>query len=46
MKAAGLVIYSGTANKAEDWKKYVEMGFDGILTDDPAALQAFLRGAR
>ena len=46
LKAAGLTIYSGTANKTEDWKKYVEMGFDGILTDDPAALQVFLRGAR
>jgi len=46
LQGAGLVVYSGTANTPEEWNKYVEMGFDGILTDDPAALRVFLRGAR
>ncbi len=43
LKRAGFVLYSGTANNEADWPKYVELGFDGILTDDPARLQEFLR---
>lgn len=42
LRSAGLKIFSGTANSAEDWKKYVEMKMDGILTDDPQGLMQFL----
>lgn len=45
LRAAGLILYSGTANSAADWQKYVTLGFDGILTDDPQGLQAFLDAA-
>ncbi len=43
LQKAGLKLYSGTSNKPEEWPRYVELGFDGILTDDPAALQEYLK---
>jgi glycerophosphoryl diester phosphodiesterase len=46
LKAAGLTLYSGTANSTAEWEKYVAAGFDGILTDDPAGLQEFLNSRR
>lgn len=42
LRKMGVKIYSGTANEPSQWKRYVELGFDGILTDDPAALRKFL----
>ena len=42
LQSAGIKILSGTANSADQWKKYVELGMDGILTDDPLALMQFL----
>lgn len=42
LKAAGVILYSGTANRPEDWAQYVSLGFDGILTDDPLRLLDFL----
>ena len=44
LQAAGLHIYSSTANTPSDWQKYVDLGMDGILTDDPAGLMEFLSG--
>ena len=44
LREAGLKLYSGTSNKPEEWPRYVELGFDGILTDDPAALGEYLKG--
>jgi glycerophosphoryl diester phosphodiesterase len=46
LKAAGYLLYSGTANTESDWQKYLDLGFDGILSDDPAHLQAFLKRSR
>lgn len=48
LQAAGLKIYSGTANREAEWRDYLRMGMDGILTDDPQALIDFLKssGAR
>jgi glycerophosphoryl diester phosphodiesterase len=43
LRAAGIVVYSGTANTPAEWKEYVELKMDGILTDDPEALIRFLR---
>lgn len=40
--AAGLKVTPWTANKAEDWKKLIEMGVDGIITDDPKPLLEIL----
>jgi glycerophosphoryl diester phosphodiesterase len=48
LQSAGLKIYSGTANREAEWRDYLRMGMDGILTDDPQALIGFLKssGAR
>ena len=42
LQSAGIKILSGTANSADQWKKYAELGMDGVLTDDPLALMQFL----
>jgi glycerophosphoryl diester phosphodiesterase len=39
---AGLEVVPWTANTPEDWRKLVDAGVDGIITDDPAALIAYL----
>jgi glycerophosphoryl diester phosphodiesterase len=46
LQTAGLLIYSSTANRPSDWQKYVDLGMDGILTDDPAGLMEFLSGKK
>jgi glycerophosphoryl diester phosphodiesterase len=43
LQGAGLKIYSSTANREADWQAYLQMGVDGILTDDPEALLGFLQ---
>lgn len=43
LQAAGLKVFSGTANHPADWRRYLELGFDGILTDNPRDLQEFLK---
>ncbi|MCW5982892.1 MAG: hypothetical protein KIT09_32685 [Bryobacteraceae bacterium] len=45
LQGAGLEVFSSTANTAADWEKYLAMGMDGILTDDPEGLIDFLRQA-
>jgi glycerophosphoryl diester phosphodiesterase len=39
----GLQVAPYTANKPEDWKRLADAGVDAIITDDPAALLAWLR---
>ena len=39
LEGAGLSLYSGTANRTHEWARYVKLGFDGILTDDPVAFE-------
>jgi glycerophosphoryl diester phosphodiesterase len=46
LQTAGLLIYSSTANTPSDWQKYVDLGMDGILTDDPAGLTEFLNAKK
>src|SRR4051794_328960 len=41
--AARLEVLPWTADKPEDWAKLVAAGVDGIISDDPAALIAFLK---
>lgn len=41
---AGLQVIPWTANTVGDWKRLIEAGVDGIITDDPAALIEYLRG--
>jgi glycerophosphoryl diester phosphodiesterase len=42
---AGIRVVPWTANRPRDWGRLVSDGVDGIITDDPAGLIAFLRGA-
>lgn len=44
--AAGFEVLPWTPNKAEDWGRLVDAGVDGIISDDPAALIAFLKQRR
>jgi glycerophosphoryl diester phosphodiesterase len=39
---AGLRVVTWTANRPEDWARLVDAGVDGIISDDPAALIAWL----
>jgi len=41
--AAQLELVPWTANTPEDWQKLIDAGVDGIITDDPAALIAYLK---
>lgn len=41
--AAGLQVVPWTPNTPEDWQKMVDADVDAIISDDPAALIAFLR---
>ncbi len=41
--AAGVQVVPWTANRPRDWVRLIRAGVDGIITDDPAALIAFLR---
>ena len=43
LKAAGVTVFSSTANDAATWKKVVDLEVDGILTDDPAGLIEYLK---
>jgi glycerophosphoryl diester phosphodiesterase len=40
--AAGMQVIPWTANTPKQWERLVQAGVDGILTDDPAALIAWL----
>jgi glycerophosphoryl diester phosphodiesterase len=44
--AAGLEVLPWTANKPEDWARLAGAGVDGIISDDPAALIAWLSARR
>lgn len=46
--AAHLEVVPWTANTPADWRKLIDAGVDAIITDDPAALIAYLKqkGAR
>ena len=42
--AAGIQVVPWTANRPRDWARLIRAGVDGIITDDPAALIAYLSG--
>ena len=44
--AAGLQVVPWTANTAEQWRLLVDAGVDAIISDDPAALIAYLKEKR
>lgn len=39
---ADLRVIPWTANTADDWRRLIDAGVDGIITDDPAGLIAYL----
>jgi glycerophosphoryl diester phosphodiesterase len=41
--AAGLKVLPWTVNRPEDWTRMIAAGVDGIITDDPATLIAWLK---
>jgi len=41
--AAGLQVVPWTVNKPEDWARLVDAKVDAIISDDPAALIAWLK---
>jgi glycerophosphoryl diester phosphodiesterase len=42
--AAGFEVLPWTANTPKDWEKLATAGVDGIISDNPAALIAYLQG--
>ena len=42
LKDAGVLVFSNVADKAEDWQKYADLGFDALFTNDPEAAISFL----
>lgn len=42
MQQAGLRVIPWTANTAEQWQSLIDLGVDGIISDDPKALLEFL----
>jgi len=42
---AGLRVIPWTVNTPDDWKRLMAADVDGIITDDPAALIAYLERA-
>jgi len=43
--AAGLEVIAWTANRPRDWRRLIAAQVDAIITDDPAALLAYLKEA-
>lgn len=41
---SGLRVIPWTANTEDDWKRLIEAGVDGMITDNPAGLIQYLRG--
>ncbi|MCK6544512.1 glycerophosphodiester phosphodiesterase [Myxococcota bacterium] len=46
LHAAGVRVIPWTANDEAEWKRLVDLGVDGIITDDPEGLLTWLRGPR
>lgn len=42
-KRAGLEVVPWTANAPQEWDRMIQSGVDGIITDDPAGLIAYLQ---
>ncbi len=42
LRGAGVLVIPWTVNRAEDWKKLIALGVDGLITDHPKALLEFL----
>ncbi|MDE3260342.1 MAG: glycerophosphodiester phosphodiesterase [Acidobacteriota bacterium] len=45
-RQAGLPVFVWTVNRADDMRRLLALGVDGILTDDPVALSAAIAASR
>lgn len=45
LRDAGILVFSGVADSAEDWRQYVDLGFDALFTNDTEGAVDFLRHA-
>ena len=45
MHAAGIMVFPYTVNQADDFRRLLQMGVDGIFTDDPPLLQTVIGSA-
>jgi glycerophosphoryl diester phosphodiesterase len=43
LHSAGIKIIPWTVNEKKDWKRLIELGVDGIITDNPKALVDFIK---
>lgn len=43
LQEADVQVYSEVIDKPEDWQKYLDLGVDVLLTNDPAGLMDFLK---
>lgn len=43
LQEAGVLVYSGVADRPDEWGRYVDLGVDAIFTNDPEGLIAYLR---
>jgi glycerophosphoryl diester phosphodiesterase len=41
-KRAGLVVMPWTVNDPAEWERFIGMGIEWLITDDPAALVDYL----
>lgn len=46
LQRAKLRVVVWTVNEPKDWQRMIDIGVDGIITDDPAALIAWLESAK
>jgi glycerophosphoryl diester phosphodiesterase len=42
MHAAGIMVFPYTVNRPEDFRGLLQMGVDGVFTDDPPLLQTVI----
>jgi glycerophosphoryl diester phosphodiesterase len=45
MHAAGIMVFPYTVNQPEDFRALLQMGVDGVFTDDPPTLQTAIGSA-
>jgi glycerophosphoryl diester phosphodiesterase len=45
LQAAGISVFGNVADQESDWREYLRLGVDAMMTNDPARLIAFLKSA-